>query len=216
MLRKDVTREMNRTSVDAYLRDGCGRCDKYKTPECKVHKWTGALAKLRSVLQTTDLEETMKWGSPCYTWRGKNVLMVVSMHEYCALSFFKGALLSNDDALLEQPGPNSRNARYLKFRTTLDVTSRRSRIKALIQEAIALQEAGARVPKVAQPEPMPEELDQFLKGNAKVRTAFVALTPGRQRSYILHVGAAKKAETRVARAARCAYKILAGKGFNER
>ena len=117
---------MNRTSVDAYLRDGCGRCAHYRTPACKVRAWTPVLEALRAIAQASGLTETMKWGSPCYTLAGKNVLMAVAFKESCALQFFKGAALVDDAGLLESPGPNSRFGRFLRFLSVAEVKARRA------------------------------------------------------------------------------------------
>ena len=117
---------INNISVDAYLRDGCGRCEHYKTPACKVHRWTKALESVRELALASGLVEEMKWGSPCYTLDGKNVVMVAAFKEFCALQFFKGAALVDDEGVLESPGPSSRHVRFLKFRSTEDVRARRA------------------------------------------------------------------------------------------
>jgi uncharacterized protein YdeI (YjbR/CyaY-like superfamily) len=206
---------MNTTSVDAYLRDGCGRCEHYQTPQCKVLLWTDALVALRELARASGLDETMKWGSPCYTLGGKNVAMIVSFRESCGLSFFKGAALTDDDGLLESAGPNSRHARFVKVRSVAEVNARRKQIAALLKQAIALEQAGTKVAK-APPEPVPGELARRLAADPALRAAFEALTPGRRRSHVLHVSGAKQAETRERRVEKCVSDILAGRGFNER
>lgn len=208
---------MNTTSVDAYLRDGCGRCDKYQTPDCKVHLWTKPLVALRALVQDTELAEEMKWGSPCYTLDGKNVVMLVSFKEHCALQFFKGALLEDPAGLLESPGPNSHHVRLLKVRTMADVTKHRAAAKRFLAQAIELERAGAKVQKpAAAATALPDELTRRLAAEPALKKAFDALTPGRQRSHVLHISGAKQAETRERRVDRCAEDILAGRGFNER
>lgn len=127
-----VGARMNTTSVDAYLRDGCGRCDKYQTPACKVHLWTAPLEALRALLRSTELVEEMKWGSPCYTLGGKNVVMLTSFKEHCALQFFKGAALDDEAGVLERPGPSSQQVRLVKFRSLADVTARRAVVRRLV------------------------------------------------------------------------------------
>jgi len=206
---------INTTSVDAYLRDGCGRCDRYRTPECKVHPWTEALTALRELVLAAGLTEAMKWGAPCYTLEGKNVVGVAALKDACALSFFKGALLEDPDGVLEAPGPNSRHVRYLKFSSAKQVRARRKLIQALLGQAIALQRAGKRVAPPAA-EPLPAELQARLDADPPLAAAFAALTPGRRRSHALYVSGAKQASTRATRAERCAAKILAGKGYTER
>jgi uncharacterized protein YdeI (YjbR/CyaY-like superfamily) len=207
---------MNNTSVDAYLEDGCGRCEHYKTPQCKVHRWTEALVALRAVLLESGLTEEMKWGSPCYTLNGKNVVMLSSFKGYCALSFFKGALLADERGVLAPPGPNSQAARLFKFASAEQVRAHRQLAARYIEEAIEVAKAGAKVTFGQSPEPVPAELQARLDAAPPLKAAFDALSPGRRRSYILHVSGAKQSKTREARAERCIPKILEGKGFNER
>jgi uncharacterized protein YdeI (YjbR/CyaY-like superfamily) len=207
---------MNTGSVESYFADGCGRCDLYRTPQCKVHRWAEPLVALRALLQTTELSETMKWGSPCYTVDGTNVLMLTSYKDFCCLSFFRGALLTDPDGLLVPPGPNSQAGRLLKFTSIDDVHAQRDAALRFVEEAIALTRAGTKVAFAKNPEPMPEELQAALDADPTLQDAFDALTPGRQRSYILHVGGAKQAKTRVSRAGKVGPKIRSGKGFNER
>ncbi|MFM2153089.1 MAG: hypothetical protein RL199_1524 [Pseudomonadota bacterium] len=209
-------RTMNRESVDAYLRDGCGRCEHYRTPSCKVHLWQSPLKALRKLVLSTGLAEEMKWGSPCYTLGGKNVAMIGSFKEHCALLFFKGAALVNDEGLLESPGPNSRFGRFLKVRSLEELEERRPAAERLLKQAIALEQAGTKVLPEGGPEPIPEELSRRLEADAALRAAFEALTPGRRRSHVLHVSGAKQSETRERRVVRCAEDIFAGRGFNER
>jgi uncharacterized protein YdeI (YjbR/CyaY-like superfamily) len=207
---------VNRESVDAYLRDGCGRCEHYRTPACKVHRWTDPLKALRALVLASGLTEEMKWGSPCYTLGGRNVVMIGSFKECCALQFFKGAALVGDEGLLESPGPNSRFGRYLKFRSSEEFVARRDVAQRLLAQAIELERAGTKVVPVAGPEPVPEELARRLDADEALRQAFEALTPGRRRSHILHISGAKQTGTRERRVERCADEIRAGRGFNER
>jgi uncharacterized protein YdeI (YjbR/CyaY-like superfamily) len=206
---------MNNTSVESYLEDGCGRCDKFKTPECKVHDWAEPLVALRDLLRETELVEEMKWGSPCYTLGGKNVVMIVARTDYCALSFFKGSALDDDEGLLERPGPNTKHGRLLKFRSAQDVSDLGQQARDFVRQAIEVQRSGKELPKTER-EPVPAELQQKLDDDADFRQAFEALTPGRQRSHILYVGGAKQSKTRVRRVERCVPKVMAGKGYNER
>lgn len=207
---------MNTGTVDDYLRDGCGRCDHYQTPACKVHQWTAALDALRAQVLALGLDEQLKWGSPTYSDDDKNVVMIVSTVDYCALSFFQGVALTDPDGLLEAPGPNSRFARYLKFRSADEVAAHRASIDDLLKQAIALRRAGHQIEVDDGPPTVPDELAAQLAADPALDLAFAALTPGRQRSHILYVEGAKQSATRHRRAERCAEKILAGKGFNER
>ena len=208
--------EMNTTSVDAYLRDGCGRCDHYRTPRCKVHRWTEALVALRALLLASGLTEEMKWGSPCYTLHGENVVMLASFNDFCALSFFKGALLADVDEVLERPGPHTRTARRLEITSAEQVQVQRELIVRCIQGAIEVERSGATVTFPPSPEPTPTELQARLDADPALGAAFEALTPGRRRSHILYVCGAKRPSTREARAERCVPRILSGRGYNER
>jgi uncharacterized protein YdeI (YjbR/CyaY-like superfamily) len=210
-----MTRKMP-VHVEDYLRDGCGRCDRFATPACKVHRWARELEALRALVRTRDLTEEVKWGSPCYTRGGKNVVMIGAFNEHCALQFFNGAALADPSGVLESPGPNSRFGRYLKFRSLEDVRAHRAAAEALLDAAIALAQSGTKFVPSAPAEPMPEELAARLASDDALREAFAALTPGRRRSHVLHVSGAKQSETRARRAERCAQDILAGRGFNER
>lgn len=207
---------MNNTSVESFLRDGCGRCDHFKTPECKVHQWTEPLEALRELLLAAGLEEQMKWGSPCYMLDGKNVIMLVALKDCCAISFFKGAALVDDEGLLERPGPNSRFGRYLKFRSFAEVKAKKKITRRLVEQALELERTGTKVKAPSAAEPVPAELASRLATDPVLRRAFEALTPGRRRSHVLQISGAKQAETRERRVERCAQDILAGRGFNER
>lgn len=207
---------MNNTSVDSYLAEGCGRCELFRTPQCKVHRWADALRSLRAQIRETGLIEVMKWGAPCYTLDGHNILMISALRDSCVLSFFRGAEIDDPRGLLAPAGPNSRYARLLRFTSQEEVAARRAEISAFIADAIALQRAGSRPAIESAPEPVPDALAARLAASPGLAAAFEALTPGRRRSHILHVAGAKQAETRARRVDQCAPKILAGKGYNER
>lgn len=206
---------MNTTDVDGYLADGCGRCEHFKTPACKVHRWGDELRALRSIVGESELVEALKWGAPCYTLDGKNVAALGAFVDGCRLSFFKGALIDDPGGALVAAGPNSRHTRYLAFSSLAEVEAQREAIAELLAKAIAVERAGLRVPPAPEGE-LPEELASRLADDPALAAAFEALTPGRRRSHALHVAGAKQAATRARRAERCAQKILAGKGFNER
>jgi uncharacterized protein YdeI (YjbR/CyaY-like superfamily) len=207
---------MNTESVDAFLRDGCGRCDKYRTPACKVHQWSALLVALRALLRDAGLAEELKWGHPCYAADGHNVALLGAWKDRCTLSFVEGAALADDDGLLEVPGPNSHRARLVAFRSVEELEARREGVGRLLSQAIALAREGRTVAPRAERDPVPEELERVLAAAPAVRAAFDALTPGRQRSHVLFVTGAKGAATRARRAERCATEILAGRGWQER
>ncbi|MCU0431211.1 MAG: YdeI/OmpD-associated family protein [Cytophagaceae bacterium] len=202
--------------VDQYLLEGCGRCALGGTPACKVHRWTIELETLRQWVLEAGLVEEVKWGVPCYTHHGKNVVIVAAFKEYCSLNFFKGVLIQDSPGMLEKPGDNSRVSRIVKFTELKQIQLQEKDIRTLLKEAIAVEEAGKKVEKI-QPEEIliPEELAQKFKDLPSLKKAFYALTPGRQRSYILHINSAKQTATKVARIEKCIPKIMEGKGFNE-
>ncbi|MBU6162937.1 MAG: YdeI/OmpD-associated family protein [Myxococcales bacterium] len=207
---------MNNTSVESWLQDGCGRCDLFATPACKVHLWTDTLVALRERILEHELTEVMKWGAPCYTCNQKNVVILTALKDFCALSFVQGAALHDPDGLLVSPGPHSRYARYLKFQTTADVVRMREPTRRLLQQAIDLAHSGEKFTPEIRPEPLPEELQRALEFDPVLAERFSSLTPGRQRSHILYIGGASSTAARERRVERCVPRIMAGKGFQER
>ncbi|WP_028671901.1 YdeI/OmpD-associated family protein [Saccharospirillum impatiens] len=203
-------------AVDDYMADGCGRCDKVGTPECKVNTWREGLVALRKVVLDTPLTEERKWGSPCYTYNGQNVVMIGAFKANYVLSFMKGALLKDEHRLLVAPGENTQSGRVIRFTDAERVVELATVLKAYVLEAIEIEKAGLRVDfKTAADYVVPIELQRAMDSDSALRDAFAALTPGRQRSYYLHIGGAKQAKTREARVDKCRNKIFDGKGFNE-
>ncbi len=202
--------------VDQYLEIGCGRCELGGTPDCKVRPWTKVLQSLRQVLLASGLTEEIKWSVPCYTHNGRNIVTVSALKECAALSFFRGAELADTEGVLEKPGENSRFARYLKFTSTKRVRSLRKVIARYVQEAIELEVTGKKAFVDDAMPKQPDELTEMFKSNPKFRGAFNALTPGRQRGYLLHFSSAKQSKTKTARIEKCVPKIFDGKGWNER
>lgn len=201
--------------VDAYLLDGCGRCDLYQTPDCKVHRWTEELILLRKIMLKSGLKEEIKWGSPCYTFEGANVAMIGAFNDYCVLSFIKGALLKDPHQILQKPGENTQAGRVVKFRDMSEILAVEVHLLNYILEAVDIERRGEKVEFKSQPEEIPDELQEKLDHDPIVREAFDRLTPGRKRSYIIHITGAKQAATRRSRVEKCVPKMLAGKGFNE-
>lgn len=202
--------------VDEYLAEGCGRCDKVGTPECKINTWREGLVELRNVVLDTPLTEERKWGSPCYTLDGKNVVMIGAFNTNFVLSFMKGALLKDEHELLVAPGENTQSGRVIRFTDPQRVIELAPVLKAYVLEAIEIEKAGLRIEfKKHEDYDIPLELRQAMDRDEELKEAFFALTPGRQRSYFLHIGSAKQARTREARVEKCRDKIFDGKGFNE-
>ena len=202
--------------VDAYLMEGCGRCPLGGTPECKVHNWEPELLELRRIVLDCDLKEEYKWSQPCYTFQGKNVLLITALKDYCAVSFFKGSLLDDSSGILSKPGEHSQAARLIRFTAVQDILEMEALVKVYIQAAIAVEKAGLKVQFKKETEPIPAELQQQLAEDPALKKAFFALTRGRQRGYILYFSAPKQSKTRIARIERYKEKILAGKGFHDR
>lgn len=202
--------------VDIYFADGCARCKMFATPQCKVRKWNSVLSAMREVLIETDLVEECKWGAPCYTYNGKNVVLMGAFKDFCSISFLKGSLLSDPNDLLEFAGENSHIAKLMKFTDSKTVLKNSKAIKAFIKEAIAFEVEGTKVViPIAPQQELPEELVAQMAINPTLKNAFEALTPGRQRSYVLHINQAKASATRLSRIEKCLPKMLLGKGFNE-
>jgi len=203
------------TSADLFFTEGCGRCSKHSTPECKVHSYTEELALLRQLLLSTGLEEDCKWGSPCYTLAGKNVVMLAVFKDYCSLSFFKGALLADSAQLLSKAGPNSQSMRLFKFTDLTSIKRHEKTITEYIFEAIEVEKSGIQIPKSRASEPIPPALEQLFMEDIPFKTAFEKLTPGRQRAYLLHFNGAKQEKTTIARIAKNRQRILDGYGMND-
>jgi len=180
-----------------------------------VDKWQEELEKLRTIILDCGLTEELKWGVPCYTFRKKNVVIIGGLKEYCVLSFFKGALLADANGIFVKPGENTQSVRLIRFTQVREIVEMAPILKAYIYEAIEVEEAGLKVKFRKNPEPMPEELLIKLNENPSLKTAYYALTPGRQRAYILHFSAPKQSKTRVLRIEKCVRQILKGKGLND-
>lgn len=201
--------------VDHYLAEGCGRCPLVGTPECKVNDWREELKRLRKIILDCGLVEELKWSMPCYTFEKNNVLLLAALKEYCAVGFFKGSLLKDAKGVLVAPGENTQAARQIRFTGVREVVEMESTVKSYIREAIELEKAGAKVHFKKNPEPIPEELQDKLDELPALKAAFNALTPGRQRGYILFFSAPKQSKTRTARVEKCTRQILNGKGLND-
>ncbi len=202
--------------VDQYLLDGCGRCPLGATPECKVNQWRAELKLLRKLVLACGLTEEVKWSVPCYTIDSKNVLIISAFKENCAINFFKGALLSDKHGLLEKPGENSQSARFVRMRSVAEVRQLEPQLKEIVLEAIEVERSGQKVDFKAKHElVIPEELDRKFAELPALRTAFEALTPGRQRGYILYFTGAKQSKTRESRIDKCVPQILEGRGMHD-
>lgn len=180
-------------------------------------RWREEMTALRRVLLRCELSEELKWRKPCYRAEGSNIVIMQPFKDHLALMFFKGVLLDDPAEILRPQGENSQSAMRIEFTSVGQVEALAATVQSYIEEAIAVEEKGLAVPKKdPEQEKVPVELEERLRGDAEYREAFEGLTPGRKRSYILHITAAKGAETRKRRVENCRAKILRGKGFHER
>jgi uncharacterized protein YdeI (YjbR/CyaY-like superfamily) len=179
-------------------------------------RWSAEYAALRQLCLASGLNEELKWGQACYDSEGSNVVLIHGFKDYCALLFMKGALLKDPKGILIQQTKNVQAGRQIRFTSLADVNRRKAAVKAYIEEAIALEKSGARVKKksVAQYD-VPEEFQQRLNDDVELAKAFHALTPGRQKGYLLHFAAAKQSATRTARVEKHAPRILKGLGLDD-
>ena len=179
-------------------------------------RWKAEIAAMRRVLSSIDMEEECKWGKPTFTVDGTNIVILQGFKEYFALAFFRGALLKDPEKVLVRLG-QIHAGRVMKFTSVKEINARASIIKAYVRETIANAKAGLRVePKKTSDYPVPEELAAAFRKDARLKGAFEALTPGRQRSYLYHFAQAKQSETRVKRIQKARPAIFAGRGFLER
>ncbi len=182
-----------------------------------AQKWQKETARLRKIALECDLTEELKWGKPCFTYRKKNVAIVIPLKDSCALSFFKGALLEDAKGILLKVGKHTQAGRWIKLTSVKEITAMQTTLRSYLNEAMAVEQSGKKVKlKKASSYAVPEELQTKLDRDPALKAAFEALTPGRKKSYFFHVAGAKQARTRVARAEKCVPMILAGRGFNER
>jgi uncharacterized protein YdeI (YjbR/CyaY-like superfamily) len=182
----------------------------------KVNKWQKELAKLRTIVLDCQVTEELKWGVPCYTFQKSNIVLIHVFNEYCALLFVKGALLKDTNGILIQQTENVQAARQIRFANVREIVEMEPILKAYINEAIEVKKAGLKVNlKKTSEFIIPEEFQDELDENAALKTAFDALTPGRQRAYILYFSAPKQSKTRESRVEKCMQQILNGKGLND-
>ena len=182
----------------------------------KAEKWQEAIEKLRVIALDCQLTEELKWGCPCYTFEGNNIVLIHTFKEYCALLFMKGVLLKDPIGILIQQTENVQSARQIRFTNAEEIDEMAHILKAYIQEAIEVEKAGLEVEfKKTTEFNMPEEFQKKLDENPDLEHAFEALTPGRQRAYLLYFSGAKQAKTREARVEKYMPKILDGKGLND-
>ena len=182
----------------------------------KAEKWRDELEKLRTIVLDCGLTEELKWGCPCYTSQKRNIVLLHVFKEYCAVLFFKGALLDDPDGILVQQTKNVQAARQMRFANIHEVIAYEKNLRSYIHEAVEVEKAGLKVELKETTEfPVAEEFQKKLDKNPKLKTAFEALTPGRQRAYLLHFSAPKQSKTRESRVEKYTKQILNGRGLND-
>ncbi len=182
----------------------------------KAEQWKAEITALRKIVLDCGLTETLKWGCPCYTHEQGNIVLIHVFKEYCALLFFKGALLQDSHGILIQQTANVQSARQARFTTLREVTAQARLLKTYVYEAVAVEQAGLKVAlKKTEDYPVPEEFQQALDNDTNLKKAFEALTPGRQKAYLFYFAQAKQSKTRAARVEKYLPLILAGKGLND-
>lgn len=182
----------------------------------KADKWQGEFEKLRAIVLDCGLTEKLKWGQPCYTLEDSNIVLMHGFKEYCALLFMKGALLQDPNGILIQQTENVQAARQIRFTNVQQIIELEPILKSYILAAIDVEKAGLEVElKKTEDFPMPEEFIDTLEQVPGLQDAFEALTPGRQRAYLLHFSAPKQSKTRASRIEKCIQQILDGKGLND-
>ena len=181
-----------------------------------LDNWHQELTELRKLILTTGLEEAYKWKVPCYTDRGKNIVLIHGFKEYCAIMFMNGALLSDPHQILVQPTENSQYGRQLRFTSLKEIQGQEAEIKAYIYEAIELEREGKKVEKKALEDySFPEELKEVFETDPAYQLAFSKLTPGRQKGYLFHFSGAKQAKTKLARIEKNRTRIINGFGLQD-
>jgi uncharacterized protein YdeI (YjbR/CyaY-like superfamily) len=189
-------------SVDGFLR--------------KSSEWREELTALREIVLASELTEDVKWRTPCYTWEDKNVALLGRMNECCSISFMKGALMKDPASVLEMPGENTQSARVIRITSVDEVKKLKTAIESFIAQGIAIEKAGVKYEfKKIDAFPLPEELEAMFAEAPELKTAWKALTPGRQRGWLLHFNGAKQSKTRVSRIEKAMEAIFAGKGMHD-
>jgi uncharacterized protein YdeI (YjbR/CyaY-like superfamily) len=204
------------THPDDFFTKGCGRCDRFATPDCSTRLWIDDLNALRRICLDMGLEETVKWAHPCYMHAGRNIALLAAFRTDFRLGFMNAGLLKDTAGVLEPQGPNSQTPSMVRFTALGQVRELEPVIRAYLKQLMDHAEAGTMAPKAAREIDMPDELVEALDADPELAEAFQALTPGRQKSYMFALNQAKQSVTRVARIEKFRGRIIAGKGALER
>ena len=201
---------------DDFFTKGCGRCNRFATPNCSTRRWIDGLNHLRRICLDMGLEETVKWAHPCYMHAGRNIAIFGAFQTDFRLSFMNPGLLKDTEAVLEPPGPNSQTPGMIRFTAVGQVGEMEPAIRAYLRQLMEHAKAGTKAPKAERAIDMPDELVEALDADAELAEAFQALTPGRRKSYMFNLNQARQSATRVARIEKFRGRIIAGKGAMER
>lgn len=204
------------TDPEDFFTKGCGRCERFETPDCSTRPWIDGLRHLRRICLDMELEETVKWGHPTYMHAGRNIAIFGAFRSDFRLSFMNAGLLNDTENVLEPQGPNARTPSIIRFADVALVEEMEPVIRAYLRQLMEHAEKGTKPTKVRTEIDMPDELAEALQTDRELADAFYALTPGRQRSYMFNLNQAKQSATRVARIEKFRHKIIAGKGAMER
>jgi uncharacterized protein YdeI (YjbR/CyaY-like superfamily) len=204
------------TDIEDFFTKGCGRCDRFATPDCSTRLWIDGLNALRLICREMGLVETVKWAHPSYMHAGRNIVIIGAFRGDFRATFFNAALMKDPEGVLEKQGQNTQHPDMICFRDNAAVTKMEPIIRAYLKEAMGYAEAGIKPPKGNSEIELPDELVEALDSDPELAEAFHDLTPGRKKSYVINLSSVKKSETRTARIARFRDHILAGKGALER
>jgi uncharacterized protein YdeI (YjbR/CyaY-like superfamily) len=204
------------TAIEDYFTRGCGRCERFATPDCSALHWMQGLSELRRICLGAGLVETVKWGHPCYMHRDRNIVIIGALRGDFRLTFFNPALMTDPRGVLEKQGPNTHHPDMIRFVDNVQVAGMKDVIRSYLKEAMDYAEAGIKPQRQPSEIELPDELVDALDADPELAEAFRNLTPGRQKSYVIHLGSASKPETRISRIARFRPNIIAGKGATER
>ena len=204
------------TDIEHYFTKGCGRCDRFATPACSTRRWIAGLDDLRRICRAMDLAEVVKWAHPCYMHAGRNIALMGAFRDDFRLNFLNPGLLDDHAGVLETQGENSQTAGSIRFTDTARVAELEPVIRDYLSQLMHHAELGTKPPKITATFDLPDELVATMDDDPELAEAFAILTPGRQRSWVLHLTGTKVPATRIARIAKGRDKILAGKGAQER
>lgn len=203
------------TDIEDYFAKGCGRCPRFATPNCSTKTWAKGLKDLRRICLSAGLVETVKWGHPCYMFADRNIAIIGAMIGDFRLTFFNAALMKDHKRILEKQGPNTSHSDMICFKDNATPAALEPTILDYLKEAMRYAEAGLKPAKEKHVIELPDELVEALDADPGLAEAFHALTPGRQRSYVINLTSTKTPATRVARIEKFRPKIIAGKGATE-